>query len=708
MKQILQNLSNGKSELVTAPAPKVTAGSLLIDTTVSLISTGTERMLVDFGKANMLQKAKAQPEKVKQVLGKVQTDGLMTTIDAVRSKLGQPIPLGYSNVGHVKTVGAGVKGFHKGDRVVSNGHHADVVRVPKNLCAKIPDNVSDEEASFTVVASIGLQGIRLAKPTLGEAFVVTGVGLIGLLTVQLLIAQGCRVLAIDFDATKLELAKKFGAEICNPAKGEDPVAKAMAFSRGIGVDGVIITASTKSSDPVSQAANMSRQRGRIILVGVTGLELNRSEFYKKELTFQVSCSYGPGRYDSAYEENGQDYPIGFVRWTEQRNFEAVLDMIASKKIDVKPLISHRFEFENAPKAYDLLSNDKSALGILLNYSHSTKERHIKTISLSKPALYETNSPVVGFIGAGNYASRMLIPAFKNAGAALHTIASSGGTSSVVHGKKLGFANATSDTKTIIDNDEINTIAIVTRHNSHASLTVESLNAKKHVFVEKPLALTMNELVKIKAAYAKADRHLMVGFNRRFAPQIQTMKKLLDSVSEPKTFIMVMNAGAIPADHWTQDCEIGGGRIIGEACHYIDLMRFLAGSEIISVQARRMGDSDGVVISEDKVAIILGFADGSFGTIHYLANGASSFPKERIEAFAAGKTLQLDNFLKLKGFGWSGFKKQNLLQQDKGQKACSAAFLDAIKTGNPCPIPANELFEVAKVSIEVAQTLRNQS
>ena len=708
MKQILQNLSNGKSELVTAPAPKVTAGSLLIDTTTSLISTGTERMLVDFGKANMLQKAKAQPEKVKQVLGKVQTDGLMTTIDAVRSKLGQPIPLGYSNVGRVKAVGAGVEGFHKGDRVVSNGAHADVVRVPKNLCAKIPDNVSDEEASFTVVASIGLQGIRLAEPTLGEAFVVTGVGLIGLLTVQLLIAQGCRVLAIDFDATKLELAKKFGAEICNPAKGEDPVAKAMAFSRNIGVDGVIITASTKSSDPVSQAANMSRKRGRIILVGVTGLELNRSEFYEKELVFQVSCSYGPGRYDNAYEENGQDYPIGFVRWTEQRNFVAILDMMASGKLDVTELITHKFEFEDAPKAYDLLSNDKSALGILLNYSHSIKQRHIKTISLSKPVSYEANRPVVGFIGAGNYASRMLIPAFKKAGAALHTIASSSGTSSVVHGKKLGFANATSDSKTLIDNDEINIIAIVTRHNSHAALTVECLDAKKHVFVEKPLALTLNELAKIEKSYAKANRHLMVGFNRRFAPQIQTMKKLLDSVSEPKTFIMVMNAGAIPADHWTQDSDIGGGRIIGEACHYIDLMRFLAGSEIISVQARRMGDSDGVAISEDKAAIILGFADGSFGTIHYLANGASSFPKERIEVFAAGKILQLDNFLKLKGFGWHGFKKQNLLRQDKGQNACSAAFLNAIKTGKSCPIPANELFEVARVSIEIAQILRKQT
>ena len=708
MKQVLQDLSSGKSKLVTAPAPKVTAGNLLIDTTITLISTGTERMLVDFGKANLLQKAMQQPDRVKDVLGKVQTDGLMTTVDAVRSKLGQPIPLGYCNVGQVREVGAGVDGFHAGDRVLSNGPHADVVRVAKNLCARIPDNVSDEEASFAVAASIGLQGIRLMQPTLGEAIVVTGVGLIGLLTVQLLLAQGCRVLAIDFDADKLELARKFGAETCNPGAGEDPVSAGMAFSRGAGVDGVIITASTKSSDPVTQAAKMSRQRGRIILVGVVGLELNRADFYEKELTFQVSCSYGPGRYDKSYEDDGQDYPIGFVRWTEQRNFEAVLDMMAAGKLDVASLITHRYAFEKAPDAYELLTSDKTALGILLEYKHSVEDRHIKSVKLDSKADVAPGSPVVGFIGAGNYASRMLIPAFKKAGCQLHTIASSGGTNSVVHGTRAGFANATSDSAEIISSSEINTVAIVTRHNNHAQLTASALRAGKNVFVEKPLAMTHEELADVEKAYAESKQHLMVGFNRRFAPQIQTMKKLLDSVLEPKAFVMVMNAGAIPAKHWTQDLEVGGGRIIGEACHYIDLMRFLAGSEITSVQARCMGDSDAVEVSEDKAAIILGFADGSFGTIHYLANGGAAFPKERIEVFAAGGTLQLDNFLKLKGFGWKGFKKQNLMRQDKGQTNCSKAFLDAIKTGGQSPIPAEELFEVARVTIDVAEQLRKQN
>lgn len=706
MKQILQNLSTGDSELIEAPVPQGWRGGLLIDTTVSLISTGTERMLVDFGKAGLISKARSQPEKVRQVLDKVATDGLMTTVDAVRSKLGQPIPLGYCNVGVVSQSRA--DGFQSGDRVVSNGPHADVVSVPKNLCAKIPDGVSDEAAAFSVVASIGLQGIRLAQPTLGESFVVTGVGLIGLLTVQMLRAQGCRVLAIDFDPAKLALARQFGAETCNPGAGEDPVAAGMAFSRGLGVDGVIVTASTKSSDPITQAARMSRQRGRIVLVGVTGLELNRADFYEKELNFQVSCSYGPGRYDPSYEDEGNDYPVGFVRWTEQRNFGAVLDMLASGALDITPLISHRVPFEEAPRAYQLLSTDKAALGILLTYAHATEPRHLLNVALTEILVSGAGKAVVGFVGAGNYASRMLIPAFNASGAVLHSIASAGGTNAVVHGRRTGFAHATSDTDGLIANPDIDAVAIVTRHNSHARLTAQALRAGKHVFVEKPLALTLEDLEGVKAAHAASGRHLMVGFNRRFAPLVQTMKRLLETVEAPKSFVMVMNAGAIPADHWTQDPAVGGGRIIGEACHYIDLMRFLAGAPIVSVQARRMGDTDAEAVTEDKAAITLGFEDGSFGTIHYLANGGASFAKERVEVFAAGRTLQLDNFLKLRGFNWPGFKKQNLWRQDKGQTPCAAAFVKAVELGGTAPIPAVDLFEVAKVTIEVAEILRTQT
>jgi predicted dehydrogenase/threonine dehydrogenase-like Zn-dependent dehydrogenase len=714
MKQVLQNLGTGETSLVEAPAPHVSNRTIIVRSQISLISTGTERMLVDFGRSSLLDKARQQPEKVKMVLDKVKTDGLFTTIDAVRSKLGQPIPLGYCNVGVVVEVGKSVEGFKPGDRVTTNGSHADVVRVSKNLCAKIPDGVDDESAAFTVLASVGLQGIRLAQPALGEAFVVTGVGLIGLTAVQLLRAQGCRVLAIDFDGSKLKLAAQFGAEVCNPGLGEDPVAAGLAFSRGNGVDGVIITASTSSSEPVSQAARMSRKRGRIVLVGVTGLALNRSEFYEKELTFQVSCSYGPGRYDPTYEEKGSDYPIGFVRWTEQRNFEAVLDMMADGRLNVKPLITHRVAFDDAPAAYDLLTSEKSVLGILLKYPVVAKEQ-IFTHSVplkEEPATYDKVRPVCGFIGAGNYASRILIPAFKASGAQLHTIDTSGGISGVVHGKPAGFAVASTDIDAMLGNVAINTLAIVTRHDTHSQFVVQALKAGKHVFVEKPLAITLDELAEVEQAYRAAANkgkalHLMVGYNRRFAPQVEKMKALLQAVKEPKTFIMTMNAGAIPPDHWTQDVAVGGGRIIGEACHYIDLMRFLVGCEIVSVQARRMGDAPGVEITEDKASTTLGFEDGSFGTILYLANGAAGFPKERIEVFAAGRVLQLDNFRKLKAYGWPGFSRMNLWRQDKGQKACVAAFLVAVETGTLSPIPTSEIFEVARVSIEVADQLRRQ-
>ncbi len=713
MKQVLQNMANGSTTLVEAPAPQCSSSHLLIQTSTSLISAGTERMLVGFGKASYLHKARKQPDKVKMVLEKVATDGLITTIEAVQSKLAKPVPLGYCNVGVVTEVGAGVEGFQPGDRVVSNGPHADVVKVPVNLCARIPDAVDNESATFVVVASIGLQGIRLAHPMLGESFVVTGVGLIGLLTVQLLRAQGCRVLAIDFDESKLALARQFGAQTCNPNLGEDPVAAGLAFSRGQGVDGVIITASTTSSDPVTQAARMSRKRGRIVLVGVAGLELNRADFYEKELSFQVSCSYGPGRYDPNYEERGQDYPLAFVRWTEQRNFEAVLDMLASGQLDMKPLITHRFAFEDAPKAYETLMVEKTGLGILLHYTSPASQRMVRQVTLKSSTTFIAQRPVMGFIGAGNYASRMLIPAFKAAGAQFHTIVTAGGINGVIHGEKAGFAKASTDITALLTNPSINTVAIVTRHDSHSRFVAKVLQSGKHVFVEKPLAIDYEGLALVQAAYEaeqaknpQGSAQLMVGFNRRFSPQVQKIKALLSTVKEPKSFIMTMNAGAIPANHWTHDSNIGGGRIIGEACHFIDLMRFLASSQIVSVQARCMGYAPGVAVTEDKASITLGFEDGSFGTILYLTNGAASFPKERVEVFTAGRVLQLDNFRKLKGYGWPGFTKMNLWKQDKGQNACAEAFLRAVEKGVPA-IPGDEIFEVARVTIQVAELLRKQ-
>ncbi|HIL03830.1 MAG TPA: dehydrogenase, partial [Candidatus Thioglobus autotrophicus] len=545
MKQILQNLSNGETSVVDVPCPNNTKSNVLIATKNTVVSAGTERMLVDFGKANYIDKARQQPDKVKMVLNKVVTDGLMTTIDAVRSKLDQPLPLGYCNAGVVLESDA--DSLKAGDRVVSNGNHAEVVRVPKNLCVKIPDTVDDESAAFTVLGAIGLQGIRLAQPTIGECFVVTGLGLIGLMCVQILRANGCRVLGVDFDSKKCELAQQFGAETVDLSKGEDPVVIAQGFSRGRGVDGVLITAATQSDEVMHEAAEMCRKRGRIVLVGVVGLNLRRDDFFKKELTFQVSASYGPGRYDSFYEEEGNDYPVGFVRWTEQRNFEAVLDMMASGALDIQPLITHRYDIDSAIDAYNLLG-DPSVLGIVLNYPNkSNNELRASKIELaSQPSTVSKLSiPCVGFIGAGNYASRTLIPAFKDAGSILDTVVTSGGISGVHHGNKNKFLTASTNIDDVLNNKQINTIAIVTRHDVHASQVIDALNAGKHVFVEKPLALTLDELELIDKAYQKVNKSnmvkLMVGFNRRYAPHIIKMKELLNARRSPKSIIMTVNA-----------------------------------------------------------------------------------------------------------------------------------------------------------------------
>jgi predicted dehydrogenase/threonine dehydrogenase-like Zn-dependent dehydrogenase len=667
-------------------------------------------MLIDFGKANLLSKAKKQPDKVKMVLNKVITDGLMTTIDAVRSKLDQPLPLGYCNAGVI--LESDIDGFEPGDRVVSNGNHAEVVRVPKNLCVKIPNNVDDESASFTVLGAIGLQGIRLMQPTIGESFVVTGLGLIGLLCVQMLRANGCRVLGIDFDSNKCELARKFGAETVDLSKGEDPIIVAQRFSRGRGVDGVLITAATQSDEVIHQSAEMCRKRGRIVLVGVVGLNLRRDDFFKKEITFQVSASYGPGRYDSFYEDEGNDYPVGFVRWTEQRNFEAVLDMMSSGVLDVKSVITHRFDIKNAIDAYGLLDNS-DALGIVLNYPNQNRETLTKSkveLNIQSPKVVNPSSPCVGFIGAGNYASRTLIPAFKEAGAVLDTLVTSGGISGVHHGNKNQFATASTETNDLWNNDKINTVSIVTRHDAHAQQVVDALKSGKNVFVEKPLALTLDELNVIDKAYHKANKsntvRLMVGFNRRYAPHIVKMKELLNNNRSPRSIIMTVNAGAIPGEHWVQNSLIGGGRIIGEGCHFIDLMRHLIGHKINGFTAIMIGNVPGVEVREDKASITLSFEDGSFGTIHYLANGGSAFPKERVEVFCDNAVLQMDNYRVLTGYGWPGFKKMKLFKQDKGQKACAKAFIESIVNGKESPISYEEVMESSRVSIEVANSLRN--
>ena len=708
MKQLLHDLSNGQIKLQEVPCPRVTTGHLLVRTGVSLVSAGTERMLLEFGKANLLNKARQQPERVKEAWDKVKTDGLLPTLEAVRAKLDEPITLGYCNVGEVLEVGAGVDGFAAGDRVVSNGPHAEVVLVSANLCAQVPPPVSDHDAAFTVLSAVGLQGIRLAAPTLGETFVVIGLGLVGQLAAQLLRAHGCRVLGVDPDPSRTSLAAKFGIETMVLAAGADPVAAAKAYSGGHGVDGVIITASTPSDEPMHQAALMCRKRGRIVLVGVTGLKLSRSDFYEKELSFQVSCSYGPGRYDPGYESGAYDYPLGFVRWTAKRNFDAVLDMLADGRLQVAPLVTNRFGFDQARQAYDLLTGG-SSLGILIEYPRGSAvmeealRRHTIPTGAAPRIAPRPTEPVVAVIGAGNFAARSLLPAFRNAKVHLKTIVSVGGVSGTRLAGKFGADQSSTDAHGAIADPQVNTVVVATRHDSHAALACEALRAGKHVFVEKPLALGHAELEQIEQAYAAAAKEsgvkLMVGFNRRFSPLTQKMKSLLDRVVEPKCFIVTVNAGAVPAEHWTRDPQAGGGRIIGEACHFVDLVRFLAGRPISGVQVTSAG------AGLEAASFTLRFDGGSFATINYLDNGPNSFPKERIEVFTARRALALDNFRRLIGYNWPGFKRLALWRQDKGHNAAVSAFADAIRNGRPSPIAFEELSEVTRVTLEIAQAAR---
>jgi predicted dehydrogenase/threonine dehydrogenase-like Zn-dependent dehydrogenase len=657
-------------------------------------------MLLDFGKANWIDKARQQPDKVRIVREKVRTDGFVAAYESVKAKLDQPIALGYANTGIVIEAGAGVGEFRRGQRVVSNGPHAEVVRVQRRLCAAVPESVNEDHAAFTVVGAIALEGIRLAQPTLGESMVVTGLGLVGLLTVQLLRAHGCNVLGIDFDPKKLELARTFGAKTVDLGQGQDPVRIAADWSREHGVDAAIITAATKSNDPVHQAALMCRKRGRIVLTGVTGLHLSRDDFYKKELSLQVSCSYGPGRYDTAYEDRGQDYPYPYVRWTAQRNFEAVLDMMADGRLNVGPLITHRFPFERALEAYELIQSGEFHLGVLLEYAKDKPEQELLTRTTSvTPGWQRTHSAGnIGVIGAGAYASKILIPAFQHAGAGLVSIASSGGVSASHVARKFAFAEATTDTAALLKDERIDTVAIATRHNSHAALVCEALRAGKHVFVEKPLAMTDAELDGIENAYQAAGERslLMVGFNRRFAPHVIRMKQLLGGMKAQKAIVYTVNAGAIPWDHWTMNAETGGGRILGEVCHFIDLIRFLVESPATDLHVTRIDVQSGTVT--------LRFADGSNGTIHYFTNGSKAFPKERIEVFCAGRILQLDNFRTLRAFGWPRFRKASSWTQDKGADGCVAAFVGAIRNGGAAPIPFTELIEVSRWTLRAANAI----
>lgn len=707
MKQVIQSLADGTIEVIEVPSPAIRRGHLLVETTASLVSPGTERMLLEFGRSGWVERARQQPDKVRQVVEKIRTDGLLPTIEAVRSKLAQPFAPGYCNVGRVIAVGDGVSGFTVGDRVLSNGAHAEVVRVPKNLAARIPDNVTDDAAAFGVLGAIALQGVRLAEPTLGETVAVVGVGMIGLLAVQLLRANGCRVIALDFDEARLAMARRFGAVTVNPGAGEDAVQISQGVTAGIGVDAVLLCAATDSSEPVSLAARMSRQRGRIVLVGVTGLELSRADFYEKELTFQVSCSYGPGRYDPAYEERGEDYPVGHVRWTEQRNFTAVLQAMEEKRLNVEPLITHRFDLARAAEAYEALAGGGSALGILLGYGNATQSeaKRARVISLSGPhGPARSEAPGIAFLGAGNYATRVLAPLFAKADCRLTTICNSGSIAATVAGKKFGFVRSTSAVDAVFDDGDTDAVVIATRHGDHAAQVLAALNAGKDVFVEKPLAISHGDVDRIEAALtASPQRVLTVGFNRRFAQLAQRLKSMADGAAGPKCVVYTACPGAIPGDHWSQDSAEGGGRIIGEACHFIDFLRWLIGARICGWTAAAA--SAGGSLRDDCATLTFQFEDGSLGTVHYFANGGRAFPKERVEVFAGDAALQLDNFAALRGFGWRGFRRASSWAQDKGQPELVGRFVASIRDRKSLPIPIDEILEVARVAIDCGAALR---
>jgi predicted dehydrogenase/threonine dehydrogenase-like Zn-dependent dehydrogenase len=699
MKQIIQDIRNGNTILEDVPVPGVKAGHVLIETTRSLVSLGTERMLVEFGKANFLQKAKQQPDKVKEVLNKIKTDGLKPTLNAVFNKLGQPLPLGYCNVGKVIAIGKGVDGLQIGDRVASNGHHAEFVSVPKNLVAKIPNNVTDEEAAFTVIGAIGLQGIRLINPTFGETIVVIGLGLIGLMTAQLLKANGCQVIGFDYDQSKVDLAKSFGILASNPAHGIDQVKTVFSLTNFIGADGVIITASNKSNEIISQAANMSRKKGRIVLVGVVGLDISRADFFEKELSFQVSCSYGPGRYDESYEQKGQDYPIGYVRWTEKRNFEAILSAISNQSVLVQPLITERVDLADYSKIYENMSGSKSIASILI---YPEKKQQVQRVISFSNNQFEGQNGVIGIIGAGNFTSAMILPSLKKCNAKVKYIASSGGLSGTTLAKKFNIANSTTDYTAILNDPAVDIVMVTTRHQLHAKMVIESLEANKHVFVEKPLALNKDELESIIDLHNKKGKTITVGFNRRFAPLAIKMKNLLGGSDTPINIIATMNAGMIPANVWVHDMEIGGGRIIGEACHFIDLCSYIVGSKVVSVCMNALGTNPQE--NTDNASILLKYANGSNAVINYFSNGSKAYSKERVEVYHQEKTLILDNWRKLKGFGFSGFRSSSS-GQDKGHQNQFSSLVTAVQSGGKPIIPFEEIINATEASFAAIESLK---
>ncbi|HYN85330.1 MAG TPA: bi-domain-containing oxidoreductase [Pyrinomonadaceae bacterium] len=717
MKQILQNYRTGEVTVADVPAPAAREGRVLVRTAASLISAGTERMAVELGRKSLLGKARERPDLVRQVIKKAQAEGLESTVNAVRAKLDASNALGYSAAGRVIAVGRGAEEFGAGERVACAGagaaSHAEVLSVPKNLCARLPDGVDFEAGAFATLGAIALQGVRLAEPTLGEAVVVIGLGLLGQLTVQLLRANGCRVFGVDLDETRVALARTLGADD-GAVTGGDVKRKVFEWSRGRGADAVVITAATRSDEPVELAGEVSRLKGRVVAVGLVGMNVPRKVYYERELTLKVSMSYGPGRYDPEYEERGHDYPLPYVRWTEGRNLEAFLDLVAAGSVRVAPLVTHRFPVEEGGRAYQLISGESKEpyLGVVLNYD-TGRELETRAGAATRAAVGESAAVInrggralrVGFVGAGSYAQKFLLPNFKARGAEFVSIATAAGVTARDVGRKYDFARLASDADEVIEDPDVGLVVVATRHDTHAALARRALEAGKHVFVEKPLALDDAELDEVLGAARAGEALLMVGFNRRFSPHAAAAREFFKDRRAPLSILYRVNAGRVPRTSWIQDPREGGGRIVGEVCHFVDLMQFWTGAPPVRVYAERVASDNRESVDEDSVFVTLRFADGSNGGVAYLAEGDRALAKERVEIYGEGRTFVLEDFRAAATYAGGRERRTRLRSQDKGQRDEIRAVAEAVARGGPAPIPLAELAATTRATFRILDSLR---
>ncbi len=705
MKQLIQNFKTGELYVDEVPVPSISSGMILVENEYSLISSGTERGTVKVAQASLLGKAKQRPDLVAQVMQNIRKEGFAATIAKVRTKLDSLKALGYSTSGTVIASMDKNGAFKPGDRVACAGQdyasHADIVSIPQNLIVKIPDNVSAEEAAFTTLGAIALQGVRQAEPLLGEKVCVIGLGLLGQITCQLLKANGCAVLGIDLNPDLIKLANETAADIAIQRDDANLLAACNNFTNGHGFDAVIITAAAPSNDPIELSAEIARKKGKIVVVGAVKMDIPRDpHFYRKELDLRMSCSYGPGRYDVNYEDNGNDYPFAYVRWTEQRNMEAFLALLSQKAINVKPLITQIFDIAEAEKAYEIVLGKVKTphIGILLKYTNANGKYHSK-VQVKNTPLAKINT---GFIGAGSFAQSYLIPNVKSWGATTDGVVTSKGITSKNVADKFQFNFCSSDSNDVFSNTEINTVFIATPHSSHSELAIKALEANKNIFVEKPLAITKEQFDSVMLAKAKSEKILMVGFNRRFAPISQLIKKRFQNSAEPLVVNIRVNAGLIPKNHWTQQMDIGGGRIVGEVCHFIDLMQYFTGAEPVKVFAESINTQNVNITDEDNIAVIVKFSDGSVGNLTYLANGDNSLPKEKIEVFGAGNIGVINDFRD--GTFYADGKISKLKSSGKGHKEEVEAFLNAIRDGNESPINFRSICLTTLTTLKIMDSL----